>query len=141
MADPRNLCNPLSLGAVAGLAIVRGATYLAQDWGLVDWSSAPIGPSLPLVPMDAVGLAWLAGGLFLHAGMFYWRWFRPAVAILTALYLTWSILYITDLFISPDLPSLVGLAGYMAMVPVTITLGVIELENNADTERGEDGGL
>lgn len=82
------------------------------------------------------GVVWVFLGVFLHVAMFRWRWFRTSVALLTGAYITWAILFFSDIFISPDLVSIIRLASYLALVPVTITLGSIELDR--DTTREAD---
>lgn len=140
MQDPRKLSNPVTLSAIAGLALFRGVSYI---WAWVEprvWSAGDLGPSLPYVPLPVVGVVWVCAGMFLLLSMVHWSWFRPAVAVLTSCYLVWAILYFTDIFVSPELVTVVAMAAYAAMVPVTLTLGSIELEN-ADTllERGHPG--
>lgn len=134
MGDPRRLANPIALSSLGGLAIVRGATYLAAEIEDYPWVPADLGPALPLVPVWVPGVAWVFVGVFLHVAMFRWRWFRTAVALLTGAYITWAILFFSDIFISPDLVSIVLLATYVALVPVTITLGSIELDRDTTRE-------
>lgn len=137
MQDPRKLANPVALASIAGLALFRGLSYI---WAWLEprvWNAVDIGPSPPYVPLPVVGVVWVVAGMFLLVAMFHWAWFRPAVAVLTACYLVWAILYFTDIFVSPELVTVVALAAYAAMVPVTITLGSIELEK-ADTLREQN---
>lgn len=134
MGDPRKLRNPISLASLGGLAIVRGAAYLVAEAAPHPWVPSDLGPALPLVPMWVPGVVWVALGVFLHLALFRWRWFRPAIALLTGAYITWAILFFSDIFITPDLVSIIRLASYIALVPVTITLGSIELDNNAARE-------
>lgn len=134
MGDPRRLANPIALSSLGGLAIVRGAAYLVAEAEAQPWVPADLGPALPLVPMWVPGVAWVFLGVFLHVAMFRWRWFRTAVALLTGAYITWSILFFSDIFISPDLVSIIRLSSYVALVPVTITLGSIELDRDTTRE-------
>lgn len=144
MQDPRKLSNPVTLSAIAGLALFRGVSYI---WAWVEprvWNASDLGPSLPYVPLQVVGMVWVCAGMFLLLSMVRWSWFRPAVAVITSCYLVWAILYFTDIFVSPELVTVVAMAGYAVMVPVTITLGSIELEkaqNLKEQDNGKEGAL
>lgn len=132
MGKPSQLTNPVALLAVSLVPVVRGACYLIADL-LPDWSISrtDVGPSLPYLPLWAVGIAWLALGLFMVSTLWVWRWFRASAALAVGGYLTWAVLYGVDLVVAPDVMSITSLAGYLAMVPTIITLVGIELDRDS----------
>lgn len=117
--------------------MVRGFGYIVDDLR-PDWPVAvmDVGPSIPYLPLWAVGLAWAVLGVFMLSTLWFWRGFKLATALAVGAYVTWSILYVVDLFLSPDVVSITSLAGYMAMVPAIITLVGIEIDR--DSERVMD---
>jgi len=63
--------------------------------------------------------------------LWFWRGFKLSTAMAVGAYVTWSILYVVDLFLSPDVVSITSLAGYVAMVPAIITLVGIEIDRDS----------
>lgn len=124
MGAPWRLLNPVSVGSLAGVSLVRGGVYLASQW--VDMSGADVGPVFPYFPVPAWGVGWVLTGLFLLASMWRWKWFRWAISLQAAVYFTWTLLSILDLMLTPDWVSLMSIAVYGALVPITLTLARIE---------------
>lgn len=129
MGRPSQLDNPIALSAMSVVPIVRGTGYLIADlkpsWTI---SMANVGPDIPYLPLWLVGSAWVALGVFLVSTLWVWRWFRTAAALAVGAYITWAIIYVVDLFLSPDIVSITSLAGYIAMVPIIITLVGFEMD-------------
>lgn len=132
MSRPQDLHNPIALSSIGGVAVVRGCVYIAHHFPLPDWLGAEVGPGIPFLPLWVVGLMWVVTGLFLFASLWVWRWFRSAIALITGMYTAWAIIHVTDLFISPDLASIVSLSIYASLIPVTITLGQMEIKDSAE---------
>lgn len=127
MASPLRLRNPLAIASLAGVAVARGAAYLLSYVDLPEWLGDDLGPNVPLFPLWVAGLAWVGAGILAHVALFVPSLFRPAIAFMTGLYTVWALVYAADMLMQPDLNSLVGLAIYIALVPVTITLGQEEI--------------
>lgn len=89
-------------------------------------------PSMPALGLVLIGIMWLCSGLFLWAGMAIRRFFIVSVAFMVGMYSTWVVIHAIDLFTTPDWDSIVGLAVYLLLVPVTITLAAIELAPPAE---------
>ena len=123
----RALHNPVSLSGLGGLAVVRGIAYLATGTGTLPLQGYEGTPSMPALGLTLIGIVWLCSGLFLWAGMAIRRFFTVSVAFMVGMYSTWVVIHAVDLFTSPDWDSIVGLAVYLLLVPVTITLAAIEL--------------
>lgn len=123
----RALHNPVSLSGVGGLAVVRGIAYIATGTDTLPLNGYGNTPSMPALGLTVLGIVWLCSGLFLWAGMAIRRFFTVSVAFMVAMYSTWVVIHAVDLFTSPDWDSIVGLAVYLLLVPVTITLAAIEL--------------
>lgn len=124
------LRNPIALISVGTVGVVRGGVYLASHFPNPEWLGAEVGPSIPLFPLWTAGAAWLFAGLFLLVALVIPAWFKSAIALMVGLYVTWSIIYLTDLFLTPDLSSMVSLAIYLALVPVVLTLGQVEIDKD-----------
>lgn len=136
----RNLCalhNPVSLSGVGGLAVVRGVAFIATGTEVLPLNGYNNAPSVPGVGIILVGLVWLFVGVFMWVGMVWRRMFTLAVALMVGMYATWAVVHAVDLFTAPDWDSVVGLAVYTLMVPVTITLAAIELAPPAKPSTGE----
>lgn len=132
MGRPSQLTNPVTLFAMSMVPMVRGAGYVITDlfpsWPI---AVADTGPAIPYLPLWLVGVAWLGMGLFLVISLWVWQWLRAAAALAVGGYLTWALLYMLDLFLGPDVVSITSLAGYLATVPVIITLVGIELDRDS----------
>ena len=123
----RALHNPVSLSGVGGLAVVRGIAYIATGTDTLPLNGYGNTPNMHALGLTLIGIVWLCSGLFLWAGMAIRRLFIVAVAFMVGMYSTWVVIHAVDLFTSPDWDSIVGLAVYLLLVPVTITLAAIEL--------------
>lgn len=121
------LHNPVSLSGIGGLAVVRGIAFIATGTEVLPLNGYNNAPSLPGLGVVAVGALWVAAGVFLWGGMVWRRVFTLSVALMVGMYATWVVLHAVDLFTSPDWDSILGLAVYTLMVPVTITLAAIEV--------------
>lgn len=133
----RALHNPVSLSGLGGLAVVRGIAYLATGTGTLPLHGYENTPSMPALGLTVLGIVWLCSGLFLWAGMAIRRFFTVSVAFMVGMYSTWVVIHAVDLFTSPDWDSIVGLAVYLLLVPVTITLAAIELAPPAEPSTQE----
>ena len=133
----RALHNPVSLSGLGGLAVVRGIAYLATGTGTLPLQGYEGTPSMPALGLTLIGIVWLCSGLFLWAGMAIRRFFTVSVAFMVGMYSTWVVIHAVDLFTSPDWDSIVGLAVYLLLVPVTITLAAIELAPPAEPSTQE----
>lgn len=123
----RALHNPVSLSGVGGLAVVRGIAYIATGTDTLPLNGYGSTPNMHALGLTLIGIVWLCSGLFLWAGMAIRRFFTVSVAFMVGMYSTWVVIHAVDLFTSPDWDSIVGLAVYLLLVPVTITLAAIEL--------------
>ena len=130
--------NPVSLFGIGGLAVVRGAGLMATGMDTFALGGYNNAPSLPGVGVALLGSVWLGIGLFMWIGMAVRRLFITAVALMVGMYATWTITHAIDLFTSPDWDSMTGLAFYLLMVPVTITLAAIEVAPPAEPSEGVD---
>ena len=132
MGRPSQLTNPITLFAVSLVPVVRGTGYLIADlkpsWPI---SMVDVGPAIPYLPLWLVGAAWVVLGVYMVSSLWVWRWFRTAAAMAVGAYVTWAILYVVDLLLSPDVVSVTSLAGYIAMVPTIITLVGIEMDRHS----------
>ena len=123
----RSLHNPLCLYGIGGLAVVRGMAFISTgtDWlPLEGYNGAP---PFPGSVVTLIGSVWLFAGVFLWVSMAVRRLFIAAAALMTGVYATWIIVHTIGLVTSPDWDSLVGLALYVLMVPVMITLAADEI--------------
>ena len=136
-SNVRALHNPVSLSGVGGLAVVRGLAFISTGTGLLPLNGYSNAPSLPGLGVVAVGTLWVAAGVFLWAGMALRRMFITAAALMVGMYATWVVVHAVDLFTAPDWDSILGLAVYAFMVPVTITLAAIEIAPPAEPSTGE----
>lgn len=127
MSSPLRLRNPLAIASLAGVAVARGAAYLLAYIDLPEWLGTDLGPNVPLFPLWVAGSAWVLAGVLVHVALFVPRLFRISIAFMTGLYTAWALVYVADMLIQPDLNNLVGLAIYVALVPITITLGQEEI--------------
>ena len=137
VSNIRSLHNPVSLFGVGALAVVRGIAYIATGTGLAPLNGYNNAPSLPGLGVVAAGALWVAVGVFLWAGMIVRRMFITSVALMVGMYATWVVVHAVDLFTAPDWDSIVGLAVYSLMVPMTITLAAIEVAPPAEPSTGE----
>lgn len=135
----RALHNPVSLFGVGALAVVRGVAYIATGTDLLPLNGYNNAPSLPGLGVVAVGALWVAVGVFLWVGMVVRRMFISSVALMVGMYATQVVVHAVDLFAAPDWDSVVGLAVYALMVPVTITLAAIEVAPPAEPGTGGGG--
>lgn len=133
----RALHNPVSLSGVGGLAVVRGIAYIATGTDVMPLNGYNNAPSLPGLGVAMVGALWVGVGVFFWAGMMVRRLFTASVALMVGMYATWVVLHAVDLFTTPDWDSIVGLAVYTFMVPVTITLASIEIAPPVEPSTGE----
>lgn len=131
------LHNPVSLSGVGGLAVVRGLAFIAVGTDVMPLNGYDNAPSLPGLGVAMVGALWVAVGVFLWAGMVARRLFTASVALMVGMYATWVVLHAVDLFVTPDWGSIIDLAVYALMVPVTITLAAIEVAPPATPSTGE----
>lgn len=122
---------------MGGLAVVRGVAFIATGTEVLPLNGYNNAPSVPGVGIILVGLVWLFVGVFMWVGMVWRRMFTLAVALMVGMYSTWAVVHAVDLFTAPDWDSVVGLAVYTLMVPVTITLAAIELAPPAEPSTGE----
>lgn len=132
-----HLRNPVALSGIGGLAVVRGVSYIVTGLHILPLGGHDVAPTIPGVGLDLVGTTWLAVGVFFWVGMVYRRFFSLAVATMTAMYATWALVHIVDLFTAPDWDSILNLAVYALMVPVTITLGLVEVEHTPENDENE----
>ena len=132
----RALHNPVSLFGVGALAVVRGIAYIATGTGLAPLNGYNNAPSLPGLGVVTIGALWVAVGVFLWVGMVARRMFTTSVALMVGMYATWVVVHTVDTFTMPDWDSVVGLAVYALMVPVTITLAAIEVAPPAEPSTG-----
>lgn len=133
MGNPLHLKNPVALGLVSLVSIGRGVSYLGVSLfpDLVPGDSP--GPSLPGVPLEAVGAAWVLTGLFLLASMFKWSWFRTAAAVTGGAYLTWCGVFLVDAVVHFTWAAIVSPLVYLALFACILTLAQDETRN-CDTE-------
>lgn len=132
MGHPSQLVNPVTLTLISAVPMVRGLGYIIVDlfpsWPI---SVESVGPSIPYLPLWLVGVMWMFLGLSMFASLWMWRLFKLSTALCVGMYITWSILYVMDLFLSPDVVSITSLASYIAMVPTIITLVGIEIDRES----------
>lgn len=124
MGSPRRMVNPLSIASLAGVSLIRGGVYVGSGW--ITLAGTDVGPIFPFFPTAVMGVVWLLTGLFLLASMWRWRWFRLAISLQAAMYATWFLVSIMDILITPDWVSVISMAVYGALVPITLTLAGIE---------------
>lgn len=124
MGSPRRMVNPISISSLAGVSIIRGGAYIVSAWVML--AGTEVGPVFPLFPVPVMGAVWVMTGLFLLTSMWRWRWFRWAISLQTAMYATWFLVSIVDLMVTPDWVSVISVAMYGALVPITLTLAGIE---------------
>lgn len=130
--------NPLSLFGIGGLAVVRGWGLIATGMDTFALGGYNNAPDLPGIGVALLGSVWLGIGLFMWVGMAVRRLFIPSIALMVGMYATWVVVHAIDLFTSPDWDSMTGLAFYLLMVPVTITLAAIEVSPPAEPSEGVD---
>lgn len=116
---------------------MRGAAFIATGTGLLPLSGYNNAPSLPGLGIVVAGALWASVGVFLWVGMAVRRMFITSVALMVGMYATWVVVHAVDLFTAPDWDSIVGLAVYALMVPVTITLAAIEVAPPTEPSTGE----
>jgi hypothetical protein len=133
----RALHNPVSLSGVGGLAVVRGIAFIATGTEFLPLNGYNNAPSVPGTGIVIVGLVWLFVGAFMWVGMVWRRVFTLSVALMVGMYATWVVLHAVDLFTAPDWDSILALAVYALMVPVTITLAAIEVAPPAEPSTTE----
>lgn len=124
MGSPRRMVNPISIASLGLVSAIRGGVYIATAW--VTLSGADVGPVFPFFPTPAMGVVWLLTGLFVLASMWRWKWFRLAMSLQAAMYFTWALTSIMDLMVTPDWVSIISMAVYGALVPISVTLARIE---------------
>lgn len=127
VANLRSLHNPLSLAGVAALAFTRGLAYVATGTNVLPLDGYHNAPTLPGGGVLALGLMWVAVGLFFAVSMIVRRLFLAASALMVGMSATWVVVHIVNLCASPDWDSVIGLVTCGMLVPVVATLAVVEI--------------
>lgn len=132
MGRPRCMANPVAMATVGAVPIVRGLGYIIAEcfphWSI---STDGVGPSFPFFSLTLMGLAWIALGVAWIVAMWNWPMLKIVAALAMGAYATWTVIYAVDLMVAPDIISLTGLAGYVAMIPIIATLAEAEMDNQA----------
>ncbi|QGJ94153.1 membrane protein [Corynebacterium phage EmiRose] len=129
---PLRLHNPMALTALALVAAARGGGYLLTPLAPKWLDSTTAGPGIPWLPVWVAGAVWLAAGGVLLMALFKRSLLTLSLSLLCGLYLTWAIIYISDIFVTPDTASIISLVSYVAMIPIILTLGQVEILKDAE---------
>lgn len=137
----RSFHNPLCLSGIGGLAVVRGLAFISTGTGWFPLEGYNGAPPLPCTGIVLIGMVGVFAGVFLWASLAVRRLFIAASALMTGVYATWVVVHGVGLVTSPDWDSVVGLALYAMMVPVTITLASNEINPPAEPSTVEETGV
>ena len=131
MGRPSQLANPVTIAAMGAVPVVRGLGYIIADlMPNRPFTGGDVGPYITFFPLWTMGVMWICIGLAMWASMWVWSWFKRTAALAVGAYITWSILYVMDLLVSPTIMTMTSLAGYLCSIAVIITLVGIELDRD-----------
>ena len=132
MGRPQGLRNPLALTMLGRVSVARGGTYLVTYFniGRLPPSLTDVGPSIPAVPVVAVGVVWVLIGLLLLVSLYRWRWLRMAASMTGGAYLTWALVYLGDTVAMFRWGNILSVLVYVCLFVVTLTLAQEEIRDN-----------
>lgn len=123
----RSLHNPVSLSGVGGLAVVRGAAFIATGTGVLPLNGYNNIPAVSCTSIVLMGVMWVISGGFLWAGMAIRRLFIAAVALMVGVYSTSATIHAVSIFTTGTWDGVLGLSLFAMMVPVLLALADVEI--------------